>query len=321
VAILVAWGVVRAFGLERGFPMVPLIAYTPLVGGAAVLVALIAGVLRFWAAAAAAGAVAVLLAALVLPRAFPADQSGLPSDGPELRVMTANLFLGRADPGSVVELVRAQDVDLLSLQELTPKEVHALRDAGLDRLLPEHALFAAPRSAGAGLFSRWSLGHVSLIPSSGERLAMPQVRLRIPDAADVEVVDVHPPPPTGSQQVSDWEQGLRSLPSADPRGPVRILLGDFNATLDHQALRDVLGRGYADAADAVGKALTPTWPRGHLLPPTVTIDHVLVDDRVRVGDVGIHDLTGSDHRSVTADLVTPANRRFGADAPGTSRGP
>ena len=134
---------------------------------------------------------------------------------------------------------------------------------------------------------------------------MPQARPRIPGAGRVDVVDAHPPPPTDSQQASDWEQGLRSLPSADPQGVVRILLGDFNATLDHQALRDVLDRGYVDAADAVGKGLTPTWPRGHLLPPTVTIDHVLVDHRVRVRDVGIHDLPGSDHRSVTAVLVLP----------------
>jgi endonuclease/exonuclease/phosphatase family metal-dependent hydrolase len=105
--------------------------------------------------------------------------------------------------------------------------------------------------------------------------------------------------------VSDWSLALGSLPPADPKRGVRILLGDFNATLDHQALRDVLDRGYVDSADAVGKALTPTWRRGGLMPPTVTIDHVLVDARVRVRDVGIHELSGSDHRSVTADLVLP----------------
>ncbi len=305
VATLVAWAIVRAFGLESGFPLVALIAYTPLAGLAAVIVMLIAGVLRLWAAAGVAGAVAVLIALLVLPRAFPADQSDLPSDGPELRVMTANLFLGQAEAEAVVALVREQDVDLLSLQELTPGENRALREAGLGRLLPERALFTAPRSSGAGLFSRWRLGDVALLPGSAEQFPMPRARLHVPGTARVEVVDAHPPAPTGWQQVSDWKRGLRSLPPADPKGGVRILMGDFNATLDHQALRDVLDGGYVDAADAVGKALTPTWPRGHLLPPTVTIDHVLVDQRVRVRDVGIHELPGSDHRAVTADLVLP----------------
>jgi endonuclease/exonuclease/phosphatase family metal-dependent hydrolase len=205
----------------------------------------------------------------------------------------------------VVELVREQGVDLLSVQELTPRESRALRQAGLHRLLPEEATYAGSASSGAGLFSRWPLERVGPVPGSTELLQMPRAQLRVPGAGRVDVVDAHPPPPTDAQEVSNWERGLRSLPSADPEGAVRILLGDFNATLDHEALREVLDRGYVDAADAAGQGLAPTWPRGHLLPPTVTIDHVLVDERVRVRDVGVHELPGSDHRAVTADLVLP----------------
>jgi endonuclease/exonuclease/phosphatase family metal-dependent hydrolase len=309
VGVLVAWAVIRAFGLESGFPLAPLIAYTPEAGLAAVLVALIATVLRLWVAAAVAGAVAMLIAVLVLPRAFPAAQSGLPSSGPELRVMTVNLYLGEAEAEAVVQLVRDERVNLLSLQELTPREVRALRRAGLERLLPERAVVAAPGSSGAGLFSRWPLERLGLVPGSARLLPMPRARLRVPGAGSVEVVDVHPPSPVGSKEVSDWSRALGSLPPADPDGAVRILLGDFNATLDHQVLRDVLDEGYVDAADTVGKALTPTWRRGGLLPPTVTIDHVLVDRRVRVRDVGIHEMPGSDHRAVTADLVLPMRGR------------
>lgn len=265
----------------------------------------VAVALRLWAPAGVAGAVAGLIAILVLPRALPRDQSALPSDGPGLRVMTANLFLGRADPGAVVDLVRDQQIDLLSLQELTRKENRALQEAGLARLLPERRVFTAPAFSGAALYSRWPLEGGELIGGSGGLLPMPRSRVRVPEAAPVEVVDAHPPPPTSSEQASVWELGLQSLPSTDPQGMVRLLLGDFNATLDHQALRDVLDRGYVDAADAVGKALTPTWPPERSLPPTVTIDHVLVDERVRVRDVGIHELPGSDHRAVTAELVLP----------------
>jgi endonuclease/exonuclease/phosphatase family metal-dependent hydrolase len=98
---------------------------------------------------------------------------------------------------------------------------------------------------------------------------------------------------------------LQSLPPADPAGPVRLLLGDFNASLDHEELRRILDSRYVDAADAVGNGLTPTWPQGRLIPPSVTIDHVLVDERVRVQAVHIRELPGSDHRAVTADLILP----------------
>jgi endonuclease/exonuclease/phosphatase (EEP) superfamily protein YafD len=308
VAVLVAWTIVRAFGLEGGFPVVPLIAYTPLVGLGAVLVLVTAALLRLWVAAGLAGAVAVVLAILVLPRAFPNDQSGLPSDGPRLRVLTANLRLGGADPEAVVDLVRDEEIDLLALQELTTREDQALRDAGLADLLPERAVFAREGSRGSGLYARWPLTHVySLTLTDSDRsFAMPGAGVRLPGGEGVELVDVHTVAPTASGAVSAWEEGLETLPSAEADGRSRLLLGDFNATLDHAALRDVLDRGYVDAADVAGKGLTPTWPTNRRLPATVTIDHILVDRGVRVEDVSVHDLPGSDHRALSAELVLPA---------------
>ena len=42
---------------------------------------------------------------------------------------------------------------------------------------------------------------------------------------------------------------------------MRLLVGDFNATLDHAALRRLLDTGYRDAASVVGQGMTPTcWP-------------------------------------------------------------
>ncbi len=64
------------------------------------------------------------------------------------------------------------------------------------------------------------------------------------------------------------------------------MLGDFNATLDQAELRDVVGRGYRDAADVAGKGLEPTFPRQgwHDLGPFITIDHVLADERLGIVD-------------------------------------
>jgi endonuclease/exonuclease/phosphatase (EEP) superfamily protein YafD len=308
-APLVAWAIVRAFGLESGYPLVPLIAYTPFVAIAAVLVLVVAAALRRSLPAAVAGSVALLLAILVLPRAFPADQSALASDGPELRVMSANLLRGSADLDRVVQLVREEEVDVLSIQELTPAADRGLRRAGLTELLGERAVFAEPEVSGSGLYARWRLDEVALIAGSGDAFGMPRASVGPPGADRVEVIDVHPVPPTSSGAVSTWSDGLRSLPPADLDGVVRVLVGDFNATLDHDELRRLLDTGYVDAADAVGKGLTPTWPEGRLIPPSVTIDHVLVDERVRVSDVNIHELPGSDHRAVTAELALPPRTR------------
>ena len=70
VAPLVAWALIRDFGLDRGFPLAPLMAFTPYAAVAALLVAGVALALRNWAAAGVAGLVTLCLAAAVLPRAI-----------------------------------------------------------------------------------------------------------------------------------------------------------------------------------------------------------------------------------------------------------
>ena len=89
---------------------------------------------------------------------------------------------------------------------------------------------------------------------------------------------------------------------------MRILAGDFNASLDHAAMRRLLDRGYKDAAAQVGAGLIPTWPANKRIPPIITIDHVLVDHRVGVKAVSVHDVPGTDHRAVFAELSRAVSR-------------
>ena len=94
-------------------------------------------------------------------------------------------------------------------------------------------------------------------------------------------------------------------------GPRGLLIGDFNATLDHDALRDLLDEGYRDAGEVVGEGLTPTWKAGSVIPPPVTIDHVLVDERMGISEYEVHDLPGSDHEALSATLFLQARGRVG----------
>jgi endonuclease/exonuclease/phosphatase (EEP) superfamily protein YafD len=102
-----------------------------------------------------------------------------------------------------------------------------------------------------------------------------------------------------------WRGDLRALPPATPGGPLRILAGDFNATLDHAELRRLLDTGYQDAAAEVGAGLKGTWPHGRRLLPPVAIDHVLADARCGVRSFSVHTIAGTDHRAVLAELVLP----------------
>ena len=299
-----AWAVVRLFGLERGYPFVPLVAYTPYVAACAVVPLVVAVALRRWVAASVAFAVLTLFAAFVLPRAF-SDRGGEPASGKRLRVMTANIELGGADLGELVRLVRRNRIDVLSVQELTPAAANALRREGLHEMLPERVLAPAPRSTGGGLYSRYRLRRLPELKGGSTTFEMPAARMRVPSVGAIELVAVHPNPPVDGDATAQWRSDLRALPRADPGGTLRVLPGDFNATLDHDELREILDSGYVDAADRAGKGLIPTWPTGRRIPPPVTIDHVLADQRIGVGDVSIHSLEGSDHRPVSAELALP----------------
>ncbi|WP_338106209.1 endonuclease/exonuclease/phosphatase family protein [Micromonospora zingiberis] len=124
------------------------------------------------------------------------------------------------------------------------------------------------------------------------------------------IESAHPAAPYAIDQTGLWPADLAAQPNATPDGPLSILAGDFNATLDHAPQRALLGSGYADAADAaVGAGLTGTSGpyNGDLIPPVV-IDHVLVDRRIAVRAVAMHPLPGSDHRMVLAELRARVRR-------------
>jgi endonuclease/exonuclease/phosphatase (EEP) superfamily protein YafD len=302
VVPLVLWALVRVFGLDRGFPLVPLMAFTPYAAIAALFVAGIAVALRNWAAATLAAVATLCLAAVVLPRAL-GDGTVEAAGRETFTVLSANIHHGTGEAEALVELVDCYDPDLLAIQELTPSFDRELRQAGLGRRLP-NAIREMRRSAsGAGLYS-----HLPLRETGGQQpffFRQPRVVLRLPSGRSVRVVGVHPYPP-GRGNVDIWSEALESLPSTG-RGTPWILVGDFNATLDHSQLRKILNRGYRDAGDVAGEGLEPTWPAGDWSRrlPGITIDHVLADERLGIVDYEVEDLPGSDHRPLFVELALP----------------
>ena len=291
------WVIVRLLGAERGYPFVQLMAYTPYVLPLALAAGGVAALLRRWAPAAVAGVTAIVLAVLLVPRAT-GDSAEARAGGPQLRVLTANLYIASVPPEAVVELVRRERVDLLALQELTPVYADALERAGIGELLPHRVV--TPET---GLFARRPLRPLS--PFDGSRTDMAAADLQMAGAPPVRAMSVHVAAPITAYYLDGWRDDLGALPAAPPSGPVQLLAGDFNATLDHHALRDLIDRGYRDAAEAVGAGFEPTW-HGHRAPP-VTIDHVLVPERAGVLGVSIHDLPRSDHNAVLAVVALPAS--------------
>jgi endonuclease/exonuclease/phosphatase (EEP) superfamily protein YafD len=296
----VAWALLRTLGVSAGYPLVALIAFTPYAALTSPVPVLAGLALRRRAVAAVAAVAALALVLAMVPRAVAGPQPE-PS-GPRLVVMTSNLWLGRADAEDVLRVAREHDVDVLAVQELRTRLMERLDAAGASEHFPARAVDPARGAGGSGVLSRHPLRDTGA-----------DVRIAVPGARPVRVRTVHPVPPITPTAAREWRAAIRTLPGADARGDVSILAGDFNATLDHPELRALLDRGYLDAADAAGEGLRPTWPaqprRRRALP--LTIDHVLVDRRVRVESVSVVPIRRSDHRAVIAVLRLPGSANGG----------
>ncbi|MCP9620928.1 endonuclease/exonuclease/phosphatase family protein [Nocardia otitidiscaviarum] len=302
------WAVVRLCGLERG-PLVQLLAFTPYVAAWSVLPAVVMLALRRWWLAGVALLVVAALAGAVLPRAIGSAATG---GGVSLRVLTANMQFGAADAGALMDLVRERRVDVLVLQEYTPEAEVGLRAAGIDAVLPFHRTRPLPKASGSALFSHYPLAEDGVRENPGH-FTQAYARITLPGARPVSVESVHTTPPAHLDNLNYWRRDLAIQPAASG-DTMRVLAGDFNATLDHTALRALISRGYRDAAAATGVGLTGTWGpyrgrNGRKPIPPITIDHILADFRIGVGEVSTHALPRTDHRALAAELFVPAIQR------------
>ena len=296
------WAALRLTGADRyrltEAPVAPLLAFTPQAATAAALAPLIMP-RKPAAGAALAGAA---LTAVLLPRALRRRQP--PAHGPALRVLTANLLHGRASPEAVVSLVARTRAHVLFLQEFTEDAQLRFKQAGLTELLPYYVTDIGGASAnGGGIYARFPLTEEP--PPAPNPVTQPTAWLELPGGQRVELVCVHtrpPTPPASRRKVARWRRQLATLPP--PADPPRVLAGDFNATLDHVQFRRLLRLGHADAAAQVGKGLIPTWgPVGRLA--LLALDHILADPRCAVLAASVHNLPGSDHRALYAELRLP----------------
>jgi endonuclease/exonuclease/phosphatase (EEP) superfamily protein YafD len=252
--------------------------------------------------AAIAGVLTIAVIAVQTPRYV----GGRSATGIHVRVMSANLRYGRADPDALVGLAR-EHADILAVQELTPEKADLLSARGLDETFPYCALQAREGPAGVGIWSRYPIDGIDVDDRFWLGLVKADVRIPgIKAPATVVVTHMSAPWP---EPIQGWRDDLARLRTtldevgAATPGPV-IVAGDLNATPDVLEFRRLLRGGYNDAAEQAGAGLTRTHPADvRLLPPLFAVDHILTRCATAnsVRTLGIPD---SDHRALVAEIVT-----------------
>ena len=222
-----------------------------------------------------------------------------------LRLFTVNAKDGAADPAAILRVLQQHDVDVLAVQELTPRMVTRLAAAGLTRMLPFSHLDPRPGSGGTGLWARWPLAPLPPVP--GLTAAAPRARIDPLGGFPVTLTAVHPAAPVRGRaarvrgRAGRWRRELamiqQTLAAVDEP---QVVAGDFNATRDHGPFRELLAAGFLDCADA---SQTRSWP-GFTWPslPVMRLDHVLVSRTATVLMARTIRIPGTDHHGVLAAI-------------------
>lgn len=230
-----------------------------------------------------------------------------PTGRPDLTIVDLNMEFGRADPAAVVRLARQVKADLVVLEEATPSAVQAVQRAAGGASSPWPHLGGDPmgRVAGTAVLSRFPVTEQRRLPIwTGAH------RVRVDAPVPFTLTAVHTTQPFDN--VSTWERDFEVLrrDTAAVGGP-RLLVGDFNATLDHGPMRALLDLGLTDAAVQANSGWQPTWPvpgsrdgkRLNSPIATVAIDHVLMTDDFGAISTQTHEVPGTDHMALVVRLA------------------
>ena len=224
--------------------------------------------------------------------------------GAHLRLLTANLLNGGADPDRFADLLPREQLDVVCLQELSHDQADAVAE-----VLPYGELMPSDDFVGMGIALRrpavlevipmvYRRAHVAtLSPEHWPELPKP-----------VEVIDVHfaapHSPPVWAQparRASQFDDLLRYVQASSER--TRVVVGDFNASPVwplYRRMAALLDDLVSAHARRCGKRPRPTWPvwAG---PALLRIDHCF-GRGVDVETCRMLDIPGSDHYGIRLDL-------------------
>ena len=121
----------------------------------------------------------------------------------------------------------------------------------------------------------------------------------------IRVVAVHAAAPVPGL-TQDWSSDIATLRQRCELGNgSNVLIGDFNATVDHSLLRSAIS-GCTDAAAERGQGLVATWPSYFPQWLSVQIDHVFTSADLRPASIEVLDIPGSDHRALLSRVIVPS---------------
>jgi len=290
--------------LGNSLPFVTVVSFRPAEAAGLVVAALLVVAVKreWWPQASAVGVIAALaLGFVVTSRATSAPPTA--DSGPVLTLLSFNVYDGHADITALAREILRDRPDLVVLPEAGERyrERIMTKVGGLGYRSWTTARPGDEDVDGIVVLAASRLGALISTPLPvGAKFEWMQ--LTGGTLGDVSVIAVHTAAPIPGW-THEWAADMTHLRQWCTPGHGRhILVGDFNATLDHHLFQSSIA-GCTDAAASQGKGLTATWPSYFPRWFGVQIDHVLGTSGLLPRDVQVLDLPGSDHRALRARMT------------------
>ncbi|MEM9192575.1 MAG: endonuclease/exonuclease/phosphatase family protein [Myxococcota bacterium] len=226
-----------------------------------------------------------------------------PHQEPELKLVTANLYIGNPRRDALIDEINEHFPDVLFLQEVNP-EWHAALDAeGVLEAYPHGEVVVRSDPFGIALLSKRPLSDLEVLDLAGYPAVT--ARVQVGDAS-YRLLAVHPPPPLESELATRHQESVAAiLDWVRNASGSYVIAGDFNST-PYSDFSDRMAPYGHDGWDLAGRGFGFTAPNGTSMIPPVRVDRVFVSRDLTVPEMILGDGPGSDHRLLMARVALRA---------------
>lgn len=214
-------------------------------------------------------------------------------DARTTRVIWANLLRRQDSLEAIAALAYAEHADIVTLTELPPGRIAAVREA-----FPGFACFIADMEATSPTATLIAARE----PCTGgaARTPLRPYAAQYADIGAYRISAVHGRPPWDNERTADRDAVNNAGAQAIANHPYGVLVGDFNATPWSPAMLNYRHLGLRRAS--CGGPITRTWRSTQFPFYALPIDHVLATASVRVTSCRVGAAIGSDHFPLVFDI-------------------